>query len=340
MYEAPVQKKFVQNDSEKTKFMIFDCIIKSGKSPATNGLSMEISRFIEKHFWLILIAAVLLGLWLPVQFGAPPIVPKILLIMMLFLAFLKIDALEVLENIRNFRLMIYIAAIYMLAIPLLFFFSTRIFDSELAVGILLLTAMPAGVSTPVLTDIAKGNISLSMSLVIVSQLLAPFTVPFLFWLVDINSLEIDKLLILKDIAILVFLPLVISQVVKKYLPRAIIKTQHLFTSANVILLFSFVYVTVSSQRNVIVENPAGLIWKVAVLYLVFLLLHIIGYMICPKEKRENRIAIAIGAAYMNNGMAIVLAVSYFKPEILVLMVLSELPWNTLLAPFKKIVRLL
>ncbi len=297
---------------------------------------MKISGLIEKHFWLILLAGILLGLWSPVSFKAPPGLPKILLGMMLFLAFLKIDALEVLENMRNFRLMIYIASVYMLVIPLVFYFSTMIFDAELAVGILLLTAMPAGVSTPVLTDIAKGNISLSMSLAIVSQLLAPFTVPLLFWLVDINSLTINKLLILKDIAILVFLPLIISQIVKKYLPLTIGKTQHLFTSANVFLLFTFVYIAISSQRNVILENPAGLIWKIAVLYLVFILLHIIGYMISHKETRENRIAVAIGAAYMNNGMAIVLAASYFKPEILVLMVLSELPWNTLLAPFKKV----
>jgi predicted Na+-dependent transporter len=299
---------------------------------------MRISELIEKHFWLILIAGILIGLWSPVPFKAPQILPKILLGMMLFLAFLKIDALEVLENIRNFRLMIYIAFIYMLVIPLVFFFSARIFDAELAVGILLLTAMPAGVSTPVLTDIVKGNISLSMSLVIVSQFLAPFTVPLLFWLLDINSLTINKLLILKDIAILVFLPMIISQVVKRFLPRIIAKTQHLFTSTNVFLLFAFVYIAISSQRNVILENPAGLIWKIAVLYLVFLLLHIIGYLICIKQNKENRIAVAIGAAYMNNGMAIVLAASYFKPEILVLMVLSELPWNTLLAPFKKVIR--
>lgn len=297
---------------------------------------MKISQLIEKHFWLILLAGILLGLWSPVSFKAHPILPKILLGMMLFLAFLKIDALEVLENMRNFRLMIYVASVYMLVIPLAFYFSTRIFDADLAVGILLLTAMPAGVSTPVLTDIARGNISLSMSLTIVSQLLAPFTVPFLFWLLNIESLTINKLLILRDIAILVFLPMIISQIVKRYLPQTIEKTQHLFTSANVFLLFSFVYIAISSQRNVILENPAGLIWKIVVLYLVFILLHIIGYMITPKESRENRIAVAIGAAYMNNGMAIVLAASYFKPEILVLMVLSELPWNTLLAPFKKV----
>ena len=297
---------------------------------------MKISELIEKHFWLILIEGILIGLWSPLSFKAPSFLPKLLLGMMLFLAFLKIDALKIVENIRNFRLMIYIAAVYMLVIPLVFYFSTRIFNADLAVGILLLTAMPAGVSTPVLTDIAKGNISLSMSLVIVSQLVAPFTVPLLFWLVDIDSLTIDKLLISKDIAILVFLPMIISQIVKKYLPLTIEKTQHLFTSANVFLLFVFVYIVISSQRNVILENPTGLIWKIVVLYLVFILLHVIGYLICIKQNKENRIAVSIGAAYMNNGMAIVLAASYFKPEILVLMVLSELPWNTLLAPFKKV----
>jgi predicted Na+-dependent transporter len=301
---------------------------------------MKISGLIEKHFWLILLAGILLGLWSPVPFKAPSVLPKILLGMMLFLAFLKIDALEVLENMKNFKLMVYIAFVFMVAIPVVFYFSTRIFDAELAVGILLLTAMPAGVATPVLTDIAEGNLSLSMSLVIVSQFLAPFTVPLLFCILDINSLTINKLLILKDIAILVFLPMIISQIVKKYLPGTITKIQHLFTTANVFILFVFVYIAISSQRNVILENPTGLIWKIAVLYLVFILLHVIGYLICNKQNKENRIAVAIGAAYMNNGLAIVLAASYFKPEILVLMVLSELPWNTLLTPFKKVLQVL
>ena len=297
---------------------------------------MKISGLIEKHFWLILIAGILLGLWSPVPFRAPGFLPKLLLGIMLFLAFLKIDALEVIENIKNFRLMIYIASIFMLVIPLVFYFSTLVFDADLAVGILLLTAMPAGVASPVMTDLAKGNISLSMSIVIATQFLAPFTVPLLFWVLDINSLSINKLLILKDIAILVFLPFIISQVVKRYFPRTIAKTQHFFTSANVLVLFAFVYIAIASQRSVILDNPASLIWKIALLYLVFILLHIIGYLICIKQKKENRIAVSVGAAYMNNGLAIVLAASYFKPEILVLMVLSELPWNTLLAPFRKV----
>jgi BASS family bile acid:Na+ symporter len=300
---------------------------------------MKINDFIEKYFWVFLIAGISLGLWNPLSINiVPAFLPKLLLGMMLFFVFLKIDSLQILENIRNYKLMIYVSAVYMLIIPVFFFFSVKIFNPDLAIGILLLTAMPAGVSTPALTDIVKGNASLSMSLTIVSQMISPFTVPLLFWLISLHGYSIDKLLMLKDMAIIVFLPMIISQVIKKYFPILINKTQHYFTSLNVLLLFSFVYLAISSQRSYILENPAGMVWKIVVLYIVFILLHIIGYFICFRQNKENRIAVAVGAAYMNNGMAIVLAASYFKPEILVLMVLSELPWNTLLGPFKRALR--
>lgn len=297
---------------------------------------MRIIKLIETHFWIVLLAGIILGLWPPVDFDAPPAVPKLLLGMMLFTAFLKIDALEIIESMKNIRLMSWITFVYMLVIPLGFYFAASIIDKEFATAMLLLTAMPAGVTTPVLTDIARGNIPLSMSLAIVTQLVAPFSVPLLFWMLDVSSVNINELLILKDIAILVFVPMIISQVVKKFLPRAVERSQKLFTSFNILFLFLFVYITLSSQREVILGNPAGVIWKLAALYLVFILLHIIGYFTCPRQSRESRIAVAIGSAYINNGLAIVLAVSYFSPSILVLMVLSEFPWSTLLAPFRKV----
>jgi bile acid:Na+ symporter, BASS family len=299
---------------------------------------MRISGFIEKYFWVFLMAGIVTGLWIAVPFDFPPWLPKTLLGMMLFTVFLKIDTLEILENMKNLKLMILISSAYMIITPLLFFLLIRLFDNELALGVLLLTAMPAGVSTPALTDIVKGNIPLSMSLAIITQLIAPLTVPFLFWLIGSGNLEINKLLLFKDIAILVFLPMLLSMVMKKYFPAVVSKNQHTLTSANILLLFAFVFVAISSQRQVMLDNPVSLIWKTGVLYLVFILLHVIGYMIGYREKKENRITLAVSAAYMNNGMAIVLASAYFSPHVLVLMVLSELPWNTLLAPFKRIVR--
>lgn len=301
---------------------------------------MKANEFIEKYFWALLIAGIIVGIWTPVPFAVPHYLPKVLLVIMLFLVFLKIDALEILEKIKDYKLMIYITFIYMLAVPFLLFILINLFNNELAIGILLLTAMPAGISTPALTDILKGNISLAMSIAIVTQLVAPFSVPLLFWLIGTKGLDINKILLLKDIFILVFIPLIFSQIFKKYFREAINKRQHLLTSGNIIVLLIFIYLTISSQREVFISNPISLIWKTAILFPVFVLLHFIGYIVCHKEQKEKRIALSVTSAYMNNGLAIVLASSYFNPGIVVLMVLSEIPWTILLAPFKRIVRYL
>ena len=89
---------------------------------------MRIIRLIETHFWILLLAGIVLGLWPPVEIDAPPVVPKLLLGMMLFTAFMKIDALEIIESLKNFRLISWIAFVYMLAIPVVFYFISSIFD--------------------------------------------------------------------------------------------------------------------------------------------------------------------------------------------------------------------
>jgi BASS family bile acid:Na+ symporter len=298
---------------------------------------MKLVSLIEKFFWIILIAGILLGLFKPVPGKIPQYLPALILGTMLFLVFLKINALEILERMKNMKLMLIVASLYMIVIPLLFFAFTRIFNYELALGLMLLTAMPAGVSTPALADILKGNISLAMSIVIVTQMIAPFTVPLLFLLVGVQGPEINKLQLLKDIAVMVFVPLIVAQVAKRYFRELINRSQQFLTSANVFLLFAFVYIAISSQSDVILDDPASLIWKTLILYAVFVLLHALGYFIFFRHKTEDRITLAVTLAYMNNGLAIVLASSYFTPGILVLMVLSEIPWNTLLAPFRRVV---
>jgi BASS family bile acid:Na+ symporter len=300
---------------------------------------MRASQTIEKYFWVLLIIGILAGLWNPFPFETPKYLPKIILCLMLFFVFLKIDVLEIIEKMKDYKQMVFIAFVYMIVIPLLFFLMFSLFDRQLALGILLLVSMPAGVSTPALTDLLKGNISFAMSIVIVTQFIAPFTIPFLFWMAGSKGLDINELLMFRDIAIMVFLPLILAQITKRHFPSAVKRNQHRFTPANVILLFIFVFIAISMQRNVILENPASLIWKTVLLFGVFILLHVIGYFIRYKDNKENRIALSVTAAYMNNGLAIVLATTYFSPDILVLMVLSEIPWNTLLAPFGRVIRM-
>ena len=257
---------------------------------------------------------------------------------MLFLVFLKTDIMQVITRMQNYRLMGFVVFLNMIIVPLLFFLIINTFSHHLAIGILLLTSMPAAVASPALTDIVKGNIALSLSIVITTSIVAPVTVPLLFWFIQINELSVNPWWLFKDLALLIFIPMVTSQFIKKYAPRTVEKKSHLFTSVNIIILSLMVYIVMGSQREVILNDSVKILWQTGFLYLIFILLHITGYFMGFTEDNKGKIATTIGSAYRNNGMAIVLAALYFEPSIVVLMVLTELPWNTLLIPFRKFIQ--
>lgn len=301
---------------------------------------MKWFKLLERYFWVVLIGGIVTGLFFPIHNDSLMLLLKPLLMIMLFLVFLKTDISQIFHKMKNYRLMAFIVLANMIFIPILFFFAIKIFDENLAIGILLLTAMPAGVATPALTDIVKGNTALSAGIVIVTSVIAPLTIPLLFWVIGINRLSVDPWLLFKDLSIIIFLPMLISQIAKKYLPDLIDRTNYLFTAVNVLILGAMVYVAIGSQKNILLGHPHKIIWEIGFLYLVFILLHIFGFLMGIKEDKKGKIATTIGSAYMNNGLAIVLAAVYFDPSILFLVVLSELPWNTLLIPFRRAIKYL
>ncbi len=297
---------------------------------------MKIHLYIEKYFALFLIAGIILGLSVPVYSSVLMSFLKPLLMIMLFLVFLKTDVSQIIKNMKNYRLTALVVILNIVIFPLIFYFVVNPFNHNLAVGALLLTAMPAAIASPALTDIVKGNTALSASIVIVSSLVAPLTVPFLFWLVRISDLSINPWWLLIDISVIIIIPLIVSQFVKKYKPRFVEKNQQIFTSVNVFILAAMVYVAIASQRDAMMINSVELLLDTGFLYLLFILLHVMGYFMGYSRSKEDKIAITVVSAYRNNGLAIVLAAVYFEPPILILMVLTELPWNTLLIPFRKI----
>ncbi len=299
---------------------------------------MRLIHFIESYFWVFLLAGILLGLSYPVYTGFLMSLLKPLLMVMLLLVFLKTDFIRIIKQIRDYRMMAYLTCTFMLIIPLILFAAVNLFSHELAIGILLLTAMPAGVATPSLTDIVRGNIALSSGIAILTSIMAPFTVPMLFRLVNHDTLEMNSLEMFTDLAVLVFVPLAASQVLKMLFPSTVARIKSSFTSVNIIIIFIMVYAAMGSQRGLITGDPVSILWKVCFLYVIYILLHVAGYLLAPGQDRPSRIAITISSAYRNNGMAIVLAAIHFEPSVLVLMVLSEFPWSTLLAPFRKVMQ--
>ena len=299
---------------------------------------MKTFQFIEKYFWAFLLLGIVSGLTIPVFNNLLMSLLKPLLILLLFIVFLKTDVVIVFKKMKKIKLMVFLILMNMIVIPLLFFYIINLFSLPLAVGILLLTAMPAAIASPALTDIVKGNAELSAGIVIITSFIAPITVPLLFWIANIENFSVNLLFLFKDLLEIIILPMLISQFVKHYFPLIIKKGRHFFSGLNIIILSVMVYAVMGSQREIILNNPTKIIGEIVLLYIVFIILHFLGYFLGFKQSNKDKIAISVSTAYMNNGMAIVLAALYFEPSILILMILSDFPWNTLLGPFKRVLK--
>lgn len=298
---------------------------------------MRIIHLIESKFWVFLLLALVLGLVMPFynDFLLSLLVPE--LVLLFFIIFLKVDIQEIIESIKDIRFIGYLVILNLVVIPTILFFSIKIFSPLLALQVLLLTSMPAGASTPALVDLLKGNTSLALSLVIFTTLCCPFTVPFLLGVLTMNELSIDYMNMFGHLVGVIFVPMIIAQIIKKYFNSSVEKAKPFFISINVMVLSLMVYATFGSQRERVLSDPINVLWNILALYLVFTILHIVGFLIVKNRKIEDKISVVVSNAYMNNGMAIVLATLFFDSAMITFIVLSEIPWNTMLEPFRRII---
>lgn len=258
----------------------------------------------------------------------------------LFITYLKIDFLEIISHIKKPLFLIYILFMFLLIIPVVVFGIFQLINPELSIGFLLLCSMPAGVASPVFTNIIKGNTSLAIIVSLLSHLIAPFTVSLLFFLLTQKVLPIDLWSLLKTLFILAFAPLLSAQAVRKTAPKIINSTKSYYGFITVLIVSCLVYIGIANQAKEILTDPISNSLNILWLYLLFVSLHIMGYFVSFWRKKEDKIALSVAKTYMNNSLALGLALSFFPPKIALLMVLSFIPWNTTLAPFKYILKYL
>lgn len=285
--------------------------------------------WIEQYFWLAMLIGLALGFIYPDYSAFLLTYLEWSLIAMLILVFLKIDFLQTIKSFKNMGLILYITFMLLIVVPVLVYWGVYFIAPSFALGMLLLAAMPAGTASPALSDLMKGNVELSLSLTVVTSLLAPLTVPLLFNFLAGQSVLIEPLTMFRKLGFIILTPILVSWFLKRFLPAFSKKLLPFSSAINVFLLFLFVYATIGSQRDTFLEDPVKVFWQLLVLYGVYIFFHVSGFLMSFKMPYKDRISVVVANAYQNNGMAIVLAVAFFEPSVVVLVLLSEFPWNTM-----------
>ena len=283
-----------------------------------------ISRLLSNYASPFVIASAIVAFFVPVAFGwVHGNVSSIILGVIMLSMGLTIS----MDDVRNllkqpFHILLGAVAQYTI-MPFVAFGLTKVFgllDPYLAVGIILVGCCPGGVSSNVMSFLAHGDVTYSVSMTMVSTLLAPIMTPLLvLWLAD-TSIDVNAKGMFLNILYVTIAPITIGFLCNYFLgKRAVFKEiQSNMPAVSVIGLMLIVGGVVVTVRPQLLTNGLSLIFLVlAVVFCHNALGYVLGYGVGRlfKFNTAKKRTIAIEVGVQNAGMATVLAMAFFaNPE--------------------------
>ncbi len=292
---------------------------------------------LENSYLVIVILALALGLLIPEKAIILTPFSTIFLQIIFFLTSLKIDAKKVLKDIsKNIPSILAINVFMLVLLPIVVFYAAQYTIAYLALPLLLLAAMPSGMTTPLLTEVVGGKTSLALILTLTTALFAPFTIPLILLIFAKTTVVVSAAVMVWSLTKVILIPFILAQIVRSLGYSKFKYTFFTFKPISIILLGLLITGAVADQADVIIDNlGVQTIIHLGILFLFTILVLVIGYFSLYKKDHKEKVTIAVSLAFMNFTLAIYIATNFFKdPNILLSSVLIIFPWALLLTPFK------
>lgn len=247
------------------------------------------------------------------------IVPLTFLMVYPMMVTLNIKHLK--EGIKNIKLQVSTQFINFAVIPFvafglgIFFFPDKPY---MALGLLLAALLPTSGMTISWTGFAKGNMGAAINMTVIGLTLGSLATPFYVQGLMGTKVDVNLLLVVKQIVIIVFLPMLLGYItrqwfIKKYgLPEFKKTWAPRFPSVSTIGVLGIVFVAIALKSKTVAANPAilgSIFVPLLIIYLFnFTLSTVIGKIFF---KRGDAIALVYGTVMRNLSIALAIAINAF-----------------------------
>jgi len=201
-----------------------------------------------------------------------------------------------------------------IALPLIALMIAILFElsPELAVGLMIISFVPSGTTSNMFTNLAKGDVALSISLTTVSSLLTSFTIPLFtvlsmkYFLGSENIIEMPLLKTMFQLLIIIILPVIVGMIILSKWKNIADKMEPLIRIFSIVFLVLIIIAIIVKNR---VEMPGFFLQTgLPVLTLNILALGL-GYWLSKLFKLSQKQAITIGyeVGIQNGALALMIA---------------------------------
>ena len=215
-------------------------------------------------------------------------------------------------------------------LPIVAFIIIKIWpiSPELAIGVMIIASAPGGVTSNILTSLARGDVALSISLTAVISLLSVLTVPFVV-LTSVDLLGLNNItenISLQSMAIQMFLivaaPTFLGMIIRKYANNFTLKFEPTAKKISVALFIIVLIGAILSEKENLVNYfaQAGLITlllNILMMILAYNLAKIFGSGSQQKKAisiecglQNGTLAIFVGTVLFGGGVYIIPAATY------------------------------
>ena len=273
----------------------------------------QISNFFGKYMSVIVLVVAAVSLFFPksVSFIKTTYVNYLLMTAMFCMGItLKVEDFKVLFTRPKD---IVIGAIAQFTImPLLAFLLSLAFrlPPELAIGVILVGTCPGGISSNVITYLAKGDVPLSVGMTSVSTILAPLATPLLTLLYAGEKIDVNAISMFISILQVVIAPIVLGFIINKFFHKFVEHFKDVLPLISVIAVVAIVAAVVSANSQRLMQ--------VGHLVVIVIIIHnTLGYMlgyflgkVCKFNNAKCK-TISIEVGMQNAGLASSLASTHF-----------------------------
>jgi predicted Na+-dependent transporter len=224
---------------------------------------------------------------------------------------------QILNPLRNVRLVVLVLMGNFVLVPALAWLLTVLLPmGQAQMTALILVGTCAGAPfLPKLAQMAKGNLALSVGLMVMLMIVTIFYAPLVLPLL-LPGAQVDATAIAQSLILLMLLPLGIGLLVKwRYAETAADWQPHLSQASTYSLLLLIVAALVLQFRNIIGAIGS---WLILGTLLLVVGAFVIGYLLSFGSDAANRKVAALGTAQRNLSAALLVGASFGSTDILVM----------------------
>ncbi|QDU59737.1 Sodium Bile acid symporter family protein [Planctomycetes bacterium Pan216] len=206
-----------------------------------------------------------------------------------------------------------------LTMPLLANLFGRLFNlgPDMLLGVVLVGCVPGAMASNVLTMLARGNVSYSISLTTCSTLLSPLFVPLAIYLSVGEQSNVGPILdSFWQLLGMVVAPVVIGHLASRQWPRLALTAERLAPPiANIAILLVIAMVIARNQGSIFGITPALVATLAAINFLGYLLGYAIGKRMGLDEAMRRALTLEIGMQNSGVGAALALLLFENRPDV-------------------------